>query len=202
MTSSGSMKRILDDNPSTFDAMRQLVLLGIYRPGSAPLTPTCFNELQSTVFEQLVYCSCPVVVCGDFNVHFDLRDYGNAVRLRDTLQSFGFVQHVTEPTHARGHTLDLVITRGETDVLSLRVGGPISDHALIRFVLPLKKPSVEAQWITSRAWRRLSRDAFTSDLAASELCADQTRSQTCRLTTWSSSTATFSPVCSTSTVQL
>ena len=50
-----------------------------------------------------------------------------------------------------GHTLDLVITRGETDVLSLRVGGLISDHALIRFVLPLKKPYVEAQWITSLA---------------------------------------------------
>ena len=153
-------------------SQRLTFMLGIYRPGSDPLTPKFFNEL-STVFEQLVSYSCPVVVCGDFNVHFDLRDDGNAVRLRDTLQSFGFVQHVTEPTHARGHTLDLVITRGETDVLSLRVGALISDHALIRFVLPLKKPSVEAQWVTSRAWRRLSRDAFASDLAASELCADK-----------------------------
>jgi len=39
----------------------------------------------------------------------------------------------------------------------------MSDHALIRFVLPLKKQSAEAQWITSRAWRRLSGDAFASD---------------------------------------
>ena len=50
------------------------------------------------------------------------------------------MQHVTEPSRARGHTLDLVIT----DVLSLRVGGLISDHALISFVLPLKQPSVRA----------------------------------------------------------
>ena len=35
------------------------------------------------------------------------------------------MQHVTEPTHARGHTLDLVITKSDTDVLSLRVGGLI-----------------------------------------------------------------------------
>ena len=75
-----------------------------------------------------------MVDCGD-----DLRDDGNAVRLRELLHSFGFVEHVTEPTHARGHTLDLVITKSETAVLSLRVGGMISDHVLIRFVLPLKK---------------------------------------------------------------
>ena len=69
-------------------------MLGIYRPGSAPLTPTCFNDL-STVLEQLVSYSCPVVVCGDF--HFDLRDDGNAVRLRDTLQSQG--QHMRVVKH-------------------------------------------------------------------------------------------------------
>ena len=87
-------------------------------------------------------------------------------------------------------------------MLSLRVGGLISDHALIRFVLPLKKPSVEAQWVTSRAWRRLSRDALRRILPRLNCAQIWTRSQTCRLTTWSSSTATFSPVCSTSTVQL
>ena len=48
----------------------------------------------------------------------------------------------------------------------------ISDHALIRFVLPLKKPIAKAQWVTCRACRLLSRDAFASDLEASELCAD------------------------------
>ena len=83
-----------------------------------------------------------------FNVHYDLRDDGNAVRFRELLQSFGFIQHVTEPTHARGHALDLVITKSETGVLSLHVGGMISDHALIGFVLPRKKPIAKAHWVT------------------------------------------------------
>jgi len=48
----------------------------------------------------------------------------------------------------------------------------MSDHVLIRFVLPLKKPIAKAQWVTCRAWGLLSRDAFASDLEASELCAD------------------------------
>ena len=124
-----------------------MLMLGIYRPANDPLTTRFFDEL-STVLEQLVSYRRPVVVCGDFNVHYDLRDDGNDVRFRELLQSFGFVQHVTEPTHARGHTLDLVITKSETAVLSLHVGGMISDHALIGFVLPRKKPIAKAHWVT------------------------------------------------------
>jgi len=41
-------------------------------------------------------------------------------------------------------------------VTNLYVGAMISDHAFIRF----------------RAWRRLSHDAFASDLAASRLCSN------------------------------
>ena len=48
----------------------------------------------------------------------------------------------------------------------------ISDHAFIRFTLRVKKPIAEAHWTTSRTWRRLSRDAFASDLSASSLCSD------------------------------
>ena len=69
-------------------------------------------------------------------------------------------------------TLDLVIAKSETEVLDLRVGDMISDHALIRFTLRVKKPIAEAHWTTSRAWRRLSHDAFASDLSASRLCSD------------------------------
>ena len=94
------------------------------------------------------------------------------VRLTELLQSFGCVQHVTEPTHNAGHTLDLVITRSKTVISELRVGDMISDHAVVRFTLPVKRGRLDAPWTTRRAWRRLSTDAFASDLAASELCCD------------------------------
>ena len=121
------------------------MLLGIYRPGSDPLTPRFFDEL-STVHEQLVSYRCPVfaetlmstTTCATMGTPC----------ASELLQSFGFVQHVTEPTHARGHTLDLVITKSETTVLNLHVGGMISDHALIGFVLPRKKPIAKAHWVT------------------------------------------------------
>ena len=51
---------------------------------------------------------------------------------------------MTEPTHNAGHTLDLVITRSETVISELRVGDMISDPALIRFTLPVKRDRLNA----------------------------------------------------------
>ena len=76
-----------------------------------------------------------------------------------------------EPTHRAGHTLDLVITGTDTGVSNLRVGGFVSDHALIRFTLPAKMSPTVPPLVGRRSWRRLSHDAFTADLATSRLCA-------------------------------
>jgi hypothetical protein len=107
-----------------------------------------------------------------FNILIDQSDDANTMRLEQLLRSFGYIQHVTEPTRNAGHTLDLVITRSDTGIRDLWVGAMISDHALIHFTLHVKKPCADTQLVTSRAWRLLSHDAFASDLAASKLCAD------------------------------
>ena len=54
--------------------------------------------------------NCPIVVCGDFNMHVDQLVDTHAVRLDLLLQSFELVQRVKESTHPAGHTVDLVIT--------------------------------------------------------------------------------------------
>jgi len=120
-----------------------VVLLGVYRPGSQALTEAFFDKL-SAVLKRLSTYNCPIVVCGDYNVHVDQPEDVNAVRLKQLLQSFDCRQHVTGPTHVNGHTLDLVITRTDTDISELRVGAMISDHALIRFTLCVKKSSVSS----------------------------------------------------------
>jgi len=95
----------------------------------------------------------------------DVVDVANTVRLNQLLQSVGYIQNVSEPTHDAGHTLDLVISRRDVQVTDLFVGDMISDHALICFkVQELKSSVADVQTVTSRAWRRLSRDAFASDL--------------------------------------
>ena len=77
-----------------------------------------------------------------------------------------------QQTHTGGHTLDLVITGGDTEVSGVRTGSMISNHAIVQFTLCVKNSSVDEQMITSRAWRKLSRDDFANDLAASTLCSN------------------------------
>ena len=45
-------------------------------------------------------------------------------------------------------------------------------YALVHFTLRSHKSTDKVQSITSRTWRKLSMDTFSSDLGASSLCAD------------------------------
>jgi len=94
------------------------------------------------------------------------------MRLAELLESFNCVQHVGEPTHREGHTLDLAITRRETAVRDVRVGGLLSDHALVTITLDISKPRVQHTWMTCRYWRNLSLSEFKAKLMASRLCND------------------------------
>jgi len=76
------------------------------------LSSASYDDL-SAVFERLVTYSCPAVMCGDFNVRIDQTDDANAVRLDQLLQSFGYVQHVSGPTHNDGHIFDPVVARSD-----------------------------------------------------------------------------------------
>ena len=149
-------KRELNVNVSTFEylcgyvtsADGHFMLLAIYRPGSQAVCDAFFDDL-SAVLEQLAVYNCPVVVCGDFNIHVDRSDDKHAAQLLQLLQTFDMVQHVTEPTHVAGYTLDLVIARQDTTIDRVRVAAPISDHSLVIFTLRAKKPATAVQCVTS-----------------------------------------------------
>ena len=42
----------------------------------------------------------------------------NNIHFRDLLDTMGLVQHVKQPTHILGHTLDLIITRQSDDFVA------------------------------------------------------------------------------------
>lgn len=56
--------------------------------------------------------------------------YGDSIteEFLNLLDSMDFKQHVTEPTHNRGHTLDLVITHGLSTCVSSIIDLAVSDH--------------------------------------------------------------------------
>ena len=71
---------------------------------------------------------CPVILCGDFNIHADDSDDSTTVQFSELLKSYDCIQHVTGSTHSHGHTLDLVISNTENiyNVNNLTVHGLLS----------------------------------------------------------------------------
>ena len=96
-------------------------------------------------FDDVVVSPPELLLVGDFSFHFDVQNDHHASRFIDILESLDLKEHVTEPTHVSGYTLDLVITRGDaTDSFVHNISAleqPISDHKVICFNLNLVKPS-------------------------------------------------------------
>ena len=74
----------------------------------------------SSYIEQFVAVQEELLIVGDFNIHVDYSN--NESQVPDILNATGLTQHVTSPTHQKRHTLDLVITREQSNLLR---GSPI-----------------------------------------------------------------------------
>ena len=62
-----------------------------------------------------------LLIVGDFNILVDSSN-NESQDFLDILNANGLTQHVTSPTHQKRHTLDLVIIREQSNLLS---GSPI-----------------------------------------------------------------------------
>ncbi|KAF7238137.1 Sperm-associated antigen 17, partial [Varanus komodoensis] len=136
----------------------RLGILLVYR---APFCPTVYlPELTETVSD-LVLRTPRMLVLGDFNLHAEASLTGAAQDFMASMTAMGLSQHVTGPTHERGHTLDLVFSTGQEEG-GLRVSNlcltPLSwsDHFLVRFVLEsdfsLCTGADPIMWVRPRSW--------------------------------------------------
>ena len=77
----------------------------------------------------IAYHRSMVIIAGDLNIHMDEKTDTKSSQLPSLIDSFGLVQHVSGSTYTKGHTLDLVISRAEDDIIQgCTVGSFISDH--------------------------------------------------------------------------
>ena len=84
-------------------------------------------------------------------MHLDVAHDKQAKELTAVLEMFGLTQHVTESTHSRGHTLDVLISKGvvisNVDVVDVA----LSDHFCVFFDLNVTpKPAVESAVVQGR----------------------------------------------------
>ncbi|ESO02214.1 hypothetical protein HELRODRAFT_161457 [Helobdella robusta] len=109
------------------------ILLAIYRPGSEQLTTSFFDELIS-VLECVTIISSRILLAGDFNIHMEKSNNPNVVNLREIFEMFQLINHIDEPSHILGGTLDLIVTSHNIAVSEAKVypSGIYSDHGLVQ----------------------------------------------------------------------
>ena len=114
--------------------------------------------------------SVPGELCiiGDFNIHCDLPDLFHTSQLYDVLSALDLKQHMSEPTHSAGHTLDLVITRNDSPH---RLGESISvddigmcDHFAVRLLTCPQRTARKMR--VARPLKNISPDEIASELGS------------------------------------
>lgn len=103
----------------------------IYRPpGPARLFLEEFTDFLSSIVK-LEH----VLILGDFKLYVDNPSCQFATEFLFMTETFNFKQHVSDPSHNRGHILDLVLSTG-LDIEQLMVEDVlISDHYCVSFNL-------------------------------------------------------------------
>jgi hypothetical protein len=139
------------------------IVISLYRPGSEAVSSQFFEELTA-IWERFAVYDEPIFVIGDLNIRLDRRNDAHADQLRHLIGCYGLVLHSTGPTHQRGGSLDVVISR-EGDALNVSVDDlGVSDHFLVQWTTPAVRIKPLPSTVITRPWRRLNLDDFRSAL--------------------------------------
>ena len=118
------------------------------------------------------------MVLGDFNVRFQDSSDRFTEKFKSLIKSEGWSQHVVGPTHIKGGTLDLVLTRdgervGLSGISSYR-SPVLPDHSLISFFVDVSgySSSSEFRIVRNRKMAGLDMDDLKADVLQSDLCGN------------------------------
>ncbi|XP_072050376.1 uncharacterized protein [Amphiura filiformis] len=107
-----------------------------------------------------------ILITGDFNIHVDEFEKSEVKQFMDIVENAGFTQHVNVPTHRAGHTIDLLISRPEDDLITdwyVR-DRLMSDHFWVVCTLQRKKPQPMKIKQSFRNYQNLDAQTFVEDL--------------------------------------
>ena len=117
-------------------ATTPLLCAVIYRPPKSTNFLDEFSEFLSILTPKYDHA----LILGDFNVHVCCPSHAMASDFINLIDSFNLVQSIHEPTHIKGHTLDLVLSLGISPSEPQFLLFPLSDHKAITFNVPLSPP--------------------------------------------------------------
>ena len=142
---------------------RTLYLISVYHVSFATIS-TFMNEFA----ELLEVYTIPYehyVIAGDLNIHAE-SESSSAKQLKELLDIYDLQQHVSSPTHNKGHTLDLIITSSDTNFLTeVNVTEiDLSHHYLIDSKLLAEVQTYQQKIVTYRSTKNVDLNKFEEDV--------------------------------------
>ena len=125
----------------------------LYRP---PNSTSPLNTIYDILND--VHDKNNLIILGDFNLN------PNSLIFKNILNNLNLKQHIIDPTHSKGNTLDLVITINLQNKIHTNVGPRITDHNIINIYLNLIKPKQIIKYITYRKLRNIDTLEYSNDL--------------------------------------
>ena len=120
-----------------------------------------------------------IIITDDLNFHLDIPSDRDTIKFNSVLQFCGMLQHVKEPTHVLGHTLDVAITRETDKIISCidvtdpglfdKSGKVIRDHFAVIFSARAAKPRPVKKTVSFRKLRAIDVDSFKHDIVSSSV---------------------------------
>ena len=151
-------------------SVRIIVIYRLIPTRSNGLSPMDFHSDFQDLIDKYILQPTPLLIAGDFNIHWDVENDREASSLRDFLHTTSLVQHVKNATHQDGHTIDLVISRKDDGLVdSVTVKSLISDHHAVHFDLIMDKPPPPREKVSFRKFSSVDPTKFRSDLAKCDL---------------------------------
>ena len=153
---------------ATFNGKFKMVIICIYRLQEVPIR-TFIKELNYLISKQNP--AYPIVLAGDFNVHFENSLDSETKQLEYLTSSFGLSQFVCGASHKLGHTLDLVFVNDNDFAMQpiKPVCVDISDHFPVFFELPncVRPSSAKRKQISYRNFKNINIPEFAINISRS-----------------------------------
>ena len=98
-----------------------IIICAVYRPPPSQrngLSTAAFMTEWCQFMSELTTNNPELVFVGDINIHLDNTSLCHTQNFMKSLEATGLQQHIQEPTHYIGHTLDVLISRDDSTMLS------------------------------------------------------------------------------------
>jgi len=130
---------------------RNIRLCCVYRPPSGHAFSHFIDEF-TVYLDQHATSTGNLLIVGDFNIHLNNKSDNKAITFSTLLNTMNLTQHVSAPTHDKGHTLDLIISRTVESTVERVDHHPatFSDHTPITFLVNAEKPHNQPKTISFR----------------------------------------------------